>query len=221
MGKNQAPARQLFTEFRAQAFPWLATPNRRRLKNLFYRIGQNVAVARGLGPPDLTNYPGGPRLGHHKPHLPSHFLCGFARELQTKTKRDLSRNIYTRMAQPARLPGELTIAPSFDVHLFGSLHYWGVSTWLLDLTCRVFPSSTDARSGGYPPHSPRPLRRLKFSGRLSLLESRAVQRPKCRNTTFVAKKYLFKGPPAGQAVRQIKKKTREKYEVRALPSPCG
>ncbi len=28
------------------------------------------------------------------------------------------KKIYTRTAQPAQLPGKLTIAPSFDVHLF-------------------------------------------------------------------------------------------------------
>ncbi len=58
---------------------------------------------------------------------PTSFRILFARELQTKPKQDLSQKIYTRTAQPARLPGELTIAPSFDVHLFCSLHYWGVS----------------------------------------------------------------------------------------------
>jgi hypothetical protein len=44
--------------------------------------------------------------------------------------RTLVKNIYTRTAQPARLPGELTIGSSFDVHLFCSLHYWGVCTCL-------------------------------------------------------------------------------------------
>jgi hypothetical protein len=52
----------------------------------------------------------------------------FAREFQTKPKQNLSQKIYPRTAQPARLPGELTIAPSFDVHLFCSLNYWGVGT---------------------------------------------------------------------------------------------
>ena len=60
---------------------------------------------------------------------PTSLRTFFAREFQTKPKQDLSqKKIYTRTAQPARLPGELTIAPSFDVHLFCSLHHWGVST---------------------------------------------------------------------------------------------
>ncbi len=34
----------------------------------------------------------------------------------------------TSVGQPARSPVELTTATYFDVHLFCSLHYWGVST---------------------------------------------------------------------------------------------
>ena len=127
MGENQAPARQLLTKCRVQNFPWLATPNGRRYKNLCHRSGRNVAVPRGFGPPELANEPGGPRLGHHKSHhLPSHFLCAGVPN-KTKAGPESKKN-YTRTAQPARLPGELTIEPSFDVHLFCSLHYWGVST---------------------------------------------------------------------------------------------
>ena len=49
---------------------------------------------------------------------PTSRRTSFARELQTKQKHDLSQKIYTCTAKPARLPGELTIAPSFDVHFF-------------------------------------------------------------------------------------------------------
>ncbi len=59
-------------------FYWLAAPNGRRYRNLcHHRSGQNVAVSRGLGlgPPELTNQPVGPRLGHRKSHRPSHYLC--------------------------------------------------------------------------------------------------------------------------------------------------
>ncbi len=61
---------------------------------------------------------------------PTSLRTSFARELQTKPKQYLSQKNYTRTAQPARLPGELTIAPPFDVHLFCSLHYWGVTVQL-------------------------------------------------------------------------------------------
>ncbi len=60
---------------------------------------------------------------------PTSLCTYFAWELKKKPKQALSqKNIYTRTAQPARLPGALTIASPFDVHLFCSLHYWGVST---------------------------------------------------------------------------------------------
>ncbi len=52
---------------------------------------------------------------------PTSLRTSFAREFQTKPKQDLSQKIYTRTAQPARLSGELTIAPSFVVHLVCSL----------------------------------------------------------------------------------------------------
>ena len=78
----------------------------------------------------VNQLPGGPRLGHHKSHLPSHFLCAGASN-KNQSRSWVKKN-YTRTAQPARLPGKLAIAPSFDVHLFCSLHYWGVSTWLCE-----------------------------------------------------------------------------------------
>jgi hypothetical protein len=55
-------------------------------------------------------------------------LLGSSKQNQSITK---VKNIYTRTAQPARLPRELTIAHFFDVNLFCSLHYWGL---VLDLT---------------------------------------------------------------------------------------
>ena len=93
MGENQAPARQFFTECRAQTCPWFATPNGRRYRNLGPRSGQNVAMPRGLGPPELINSPGGPQLGHHESHLSSHFICAEAPN-QTKAGPK-SINLYT------------------------------------------------------------------------------------------------------------------------------
>jgi hypothetical protein len=59
---------------------------------------------------------------------PTSLRNSFARELQTKPKQDLGQIIYTHTAQPARFPGELTNASSFEVNLLCSLYYWGVST---------------------------------------------------------------------------------------------
>ena len=59
---------------------------------------------------------------------PASLCTSFSQELQTKPKQDLSQKNYTRTAQPARVAGGAYIAPSVDVHLFCSLHYWGVRT---------------------------------------------------------------------------------------------
>ncbi len=94
-GENQAPARQLFTNAVRKKNPWLATPNGRRYRNLSHRSGRNVAVSRGLWPPELTNQPGGPWLGHRESHFPSHFLCAGAPN-KTKAGPEAKRSTHAR-----------------------------------------------------------------------------------------------------------------------------
>ena len=84
-------------------------------------------------------------LGHH---LYVGDLSLHLRALDAAFKVDAGalsqKKIYTRTAHPARLPGELTTAPSFDVHLFYSLHDWGGGRRILSATVVVSASRSMA-----------------------------------------------------------------------------
>ncbi len=103
--ENQAPARQLFTKFRAQNFPWLATPTGRG-----YNGTRNSATGVGemwlcLGVLLLRSWPINWVDLDSDIKNPTSLRTFFARELQTPNKTKAgpeSKNLHTTHARPNR-----------------------------------------------------------------------------------------------------------------------